>query len=284
MDSKKNDEEKAPEIDKEWIAARLKRKIAATDNLPVRNLRSLEPPKPIDWPHWRRQTEVMLREAVFLSFEINPDIEEHYSDFIETTHRDWQTAIYKRLRTLRGSLSNRNHFAPGTKLNMPDPNECGVRLPEFAAWCIDVDYEIPPELATMARRPDTQPHPQGTDDEMQSTDEEDSSPRRETHVGDESQALFGEALAALFDPVTTVVLEKMFPADGKWSGWTERAARNGLIHARIGRGAFNPYQAAMWFLTKREPGWDLARCNRKLADNLPVRSRDCAHMLGAEPI
>jgi hypothetical protein len=91
-----------------------------------------------------------------------------------------------------------------------------------------------------------------------------------------------EELTALFDSVSKEVLEKMFPAKGKWKNWAERASRNGLINARIERAKFNPYKAAMWLLHKGESGYDLAHCNRILARNLPVRSRDEAHMITGE--
>jgi len=81
------------------------------------------------------------------------------------------------------------------------------------------------------------------------------------------------ALATMFDPVTPAALERMFPAGGKWAEWTERAGRNGLKDAREGRAVFNPYRAALWFLQRGEPGWDLARCHHVLAKNLPARSR-----------
>ena len=88
-----------------------------------------------------------------------------------------------------------------------------------------------------------------------------------------------EALAALFDPVRVEVLEKMFAAGGKWKNWSERAKSNGLDTARVKRGVFNPYRAAMWFLGRGLPGWDMARCNRTLAANLPARSKDQKHLL-----
>jgi len=93
-----------------------------------------------------------------------------------------------------------------------------------------------------------------------------------------------EALATLFDPVSVAVLAKMFSTDKQctteqWEKWAERAARNGLKDARDGRKTFNPYKAGMWFLTKGTSGWDIARCKRVLANNLPDRSRDEAHQL-----
>jgi hypothetical protein len=88
-----------------------------------------------------------------------------------------------------------------------------------------------------------------------------------------------EKLAALFDPVPVAALEKMFPAVGAWERWAERAARNGLSVARKGRGTFNPYRAAAWFITKNITGWDWARCRRTLQNNLPARSQDEAYLL-----
>jgi hypothetical protein len=84
----------------------------------------------------------------------------------------------------------------------------------------------------------------------------------------------GEGFAALFEPVTIEALEKMFPAGGKWKGWAGHAAENGLSKARTGYAQFNPYIAGVWFLNRRIEGWDLARLHRKLANNLPARSKD----------
>jgi hypothetical protein len=95
-----------------------------------------------------------------------------------------------------------------------------------------------------------------------------------------------EELAALFDPVPVEVLAKMFQADRdssislkKWKGWQNKAKENRLIEARQMRGMYNPYKAGMWFVHKGIEGWDDARLNRKLAKNLPPRSRDYKHML-----
>jgi len=87
-------------------------------------------------------------------------------------------------------------------------------------------------------------------------------------------------LAALFDPVRVPTLEALFPDGGKWAKYAERAPRNGLIEAREGRGTFNPYRAARWWLERQAPaGWKWERCARVLANNLPHRSRDCGHLL-----
>lgn len=83
-----------------------------------------------------------------------------------------------------------------------------------------------------------------------------------------------DIISALFDPVKIEVLEKMFPANGKWVGWAERASTNGLKFARSQHGKYNPYLAALWFLNQGLSGWDMARLNRVLANNLPARSKD----------
>lgn len=86
-------------------------------------------------------------------------------------------------------------------------------------------------------------------------------------------------LAALFDPVRHPQLEKMFPDDGKWADHAERAARNGLDGARTGRGVFNPYLAARWWIDQGPAGWDWSRCAKVLARNLPARSIDSKYLL-----
>lgn len=88
-----------------------------------------------------------------------------------------------------------------------------------------------------------------------------------------------EMLASLFDPVRRPQLEKMFPDGGKWANHAARAARNGLDGARTGRGVFNPYLAARWWIDKGPSGWDWSRCARVLANNLPARSIDSKYLL-----
>lgn len=93
---------------------------------------------------------------------------------------------------------------------------------------------------------------------------------------------YEKVLSELFDPVGLQQLEKMFPC-GKWAGWGKKAKEKGLDAARIGRAKYNPYLAAQWWLTNRKPeGWDLARVNRVLANNLPHRSRDSKYLVMGE--
>lgn len=91
-----------------------------------------------------------------------------------------------------------------------------------------------------------------------------------------------QLLASLFDSVTAEALEEMFPAKGKWKGWADHAWENGLAAARTSRAMFNPYKACIWFLGKGIEGWDLAHALRRLANNLPLRSRDKKYLLTGE--
>lgn len=108
---------------------------------------------------------------------------------------------------------------------------------------------------------------------------EDPAPSKSTNSVAETNGTNEESFAQLFDPVTVPALEKMFPANGKWRNWSDKAKANGLKNARIGRAKFNPYDAAIWFFNKGADGWDMARIRRVLANNLPERSLDYKHLL-----
>lgn len=99
-------------------------------------------------------------------------------------------------------------------------------------------------------------------------------------IAEQPEPTDDENLASLFDPVTVAQLEAMFPANGKWERYAERSGRNGLKEAaKTGRARFNPYRAALWWLSTGPTGWKLERCLRVLANNLPARSRDSKHLL-----
>lgn len=212
-----------------------------------------------DWDFWRNMPEVEWHEACALALNIDPDSVIRNDDGMgmlgydgTDTFRGFSSdeaanRFTKLLRLLNGNLNNREHFT-ATYQNT-------VYLTEFAAWCVQLGWDIPQELAALAK------------------DVSQAAPVADVKPGTEN------TLSALFDPVTVESLEKMFPAVGKWKSWADKAKANGLIDAREGRGLFNPYNAAMWFLKKGVSGWDLARCNRVLANNLPARSRGDEHLL-----
>lgn len=207
--------------------------------------------------------DVELWQACALALNINPeslnlhpqnwmcpgiDIFQGYpSDEVKQQHENL-------LRILNANLSNKQYFT----------NSFGrdVKLSEFAAWCGHVvrdltGCDIPNELAALGK------------------DAQASTP-----VANAVEAgTIDDTLADMFDPATVETLEKMFPANGQWAKWAEKASSNGLINSRAGRAMFNPYKAGNWFLSKGITGWDIARLNRTLANNLPTRSKDNAHLL-----
>lgn len=222
-----------------------------------------------DWKTWQHYPKVEVWQACALALNIDPDsMKREYSwmaeshiieneSFPSDEHAD---SFDKLSRLLEANLGNRQHFT--------QPHDYAyVRLPEFAAWCLYIGHEVPPELAALAKAA-----PQAAEIVETAPVEQDA------HADDDD---YDQKLAALFDPMPVEALEKMFPATGKWKSWAEKARDNKLKNARETTARFNPYKAGVWFVNKGMEGWDIARLYRTLANNLPARSRDDAHLLTA---
>jgi hypothetical protein len=91
-----------------------------------------------------------------------------------------------------------------------------------------------------------------------------------------------EELAALFDGVKKQQLAAMFHelnSDSEkdlelWTSYIKEANHNGLDAARTSHGKYNPYKAGYWWLNKKGPtGWRSEQLDRRLAKNLPARSK-----------
>lgn len=192
-----------------------------------------------DWDLWAFIPHCEDWQAVALSLDIEPP---------EYSHRviGWPPEYERRLKITRAHVENKNLSRSKTNIN-------NVDLAEFGRWAKSLNWSLPDEF------------PHGT---------EVKAATASIDIDND------ELLSELFDPVTVEVLDKMFPRNGgTWSSWTEKASSNKLITARDGRGLFNPYKAAIWFVSKGESGWDLARCYRTLSNNLPARSRDKKNLL-----
>lgn len=256
-------------------------------------------PKHPDWEFWQSMPEVKPWQACSLSLNIDPDSMKQgqawmagpgHGPIFESMSfpsEEVEQKFGKRLRLLNANLRNREFFSPRT-LNMGDSNFNDVRLSEFVSWVrsLPAPWDMPPELVALAQKPDLSagaPAPAPTPAADLANEE---APDGDEPITTETpqDAEIELRLEELFDPVGTSQLEKMFPADGdRWEKWAERAATNGLKEAREGRAMFNPYRAALWWLGKQNPdGWDLARCRRVLANNLPSRSTDSRHLLTGE--
>jgi hypothetical protein len=218
-----------------------------------------------DWDFWLNMPDVELWQAVMLSMNIDPDQFDtgygQHQQFISENE-----IASKRLRLLEANRW-RIHFRGIDRF---------IPISKFSTWATSVMKwpDLPPELEKLAHHQDGQ---SGNAKSAKEDQEFDEQGRTDGGMNDEDRS--DADLVKLFDAVTVPTLEKMFPARGKWADWAERAHRNGLITARDGRAMFNPYLAGVWFLGKGLEGWDLARCQRVLANNLPARSRGSEHLL-----
>jgi hypothetical protein len=144
-----------------------------------------------------------------------------------------------------------------TTIGSRDGTYRGLRLAprECVAWAASRGYVLPDALEPLIERAPIET-------------EEDSAPAEETADGSTSP---GDELAEMFPPVTAATLETIFPAQGQWSGWAERAKDNGLRDAaKVGRRRFNPYRAGMWFRDRGLPGWTEAHIFKALKTAFPT--------------
>ena len=119
------------------------------------------------------------------------------------------------------------------------------------------------------------PEPQSSDNRHELTNKPAIATKESSQDADDE-------FVKLFDPVGINELEKMFSTE-KWELWADKAKANGLVSARVGRSKFNPYLAALWMLNKKNPrGFDLAKCQRILANNLPTRNKWAENLIKGE--
>lgn len=100
----------------------------------------------IDWDFWKRRVDVELWEAAFLSCDIDPD-SQNYRDIRNCGMGN--DKVSERLRLLRDNRHLRQFFSPG-RIYIGDDNRNGVRLYEYARWCISNGTDIPGGLNKIA--------------------------------------------------------------------------------------------------------------------------------------
>lgn len=100
----------------------------------------------INWNFWKHKREVGLLEAAFLACNVNPDTQ----DYRDIRSFGLDKNVNDLLRLLKDNRCLRQFFTPGT-IDIGDSNFSGVYLPEFAAWCLQIGYEIPLDLAALAK-------------------------------------------------------------------------------------------------------------------------------------
>lgn len=203
------------------------------------NNRYVDKQSPANWDLWAYIPQCEHWQAVALSLDIEPP-ENSYQI------KGWPSEYDRRIKITSAHIECNSLPRSKTDINKVD-------LTVFSTWAQSLDWSLPDKFPRVVEVKTASTASNELDHE--------------------------ELLSRLFDPVTVAALEKMFPANDKWKGWAERAARNGLAASRVDTAMFNPYKAAMWFSKKRITGFSLERCYRILANNLPAHSMDKKHLL-----
>jgi len=188
----------------------------------------------------------------------NPEIEKDYEALVEA---------------LAANLLIGKHFdvsAIGDINNPRGKKYFTIPLDEFVRWAtLNVEWlDLPPELVGLVKdksniysaQTEARTAPVSVTTTEKSADEE---------------------LASLFDGVRKQQLAAMFNTQQDatsdldlWTGYIRQANKNELENARTSHGKYNPYKAGLWWLDKKKPkGWTLERLNKRLAKNLPERSK-----------
>jgi len=104
-----------------------------------------------NWNFWKHKIEVELWQAAFLSCGIDPKSK----DYRDIKHYGLNNEnVSERLELLIEHSSQSEFFSPCI-INISDSNLCGVKLSEVAAWFLHIKFDIPKELAALAKKPDT---------------------------------------------------------------------------------------------------------------------------------
>ena len=127
-----------------------------------------------DWNFWKQKAKVEAKielwQAVCLSFDIDPDPQremhqrygkshsqkEMYEMYSKSHYGTRNDKVFERLELLIDSLHLEQFFRPQTIIRS-EPKFQTIFLSELVAWCLYMDYDIPQELAALAKKPDAAP-------------------------------------------------------------------------------------------------------------------------------
>jgi hypothetical protein len=107
-----------------------------------------------DWHYWRQMPHEVLWKAVALSCNVEPRREQLVDSNFWLNRARWSDAeqderyreFHDRLEIATARISELA-VAP---LNMGEANVTRIKLPEFAAWALSMQWKIPQQLASMA--------------------------------------------------------------------------------------------------------------------------------------
>src|SRR5262245_16552383 len=114
-----------------------------------------------NWQKWRHIPNAKIWEAVALSMNIDPDLVRHNRSWAENEYsfdesgefRD-RVVVAKRNIGVKGGLSL-------SLISLASGMQSEVNLAAFAAWAMSINWEIPAELAEIAKS--DSPKPQSVD-------------------------------------------------------------------------------------------------------------------------
>ena len=241
------------------------------------------PRKPVSakWDIWKLIPKCEVWKAVLLTLDLEPDYENYDIKgwlYKGDVPHGFPTALSDRIKVIQGNVDKNGPIRPQIAGDFTSPYMV-VLLSEVARFAVSCGWSVPEQLGALVAPAVAITKHMGTAISAALT--------TPTTVGSGDLASAVEPvdtpeLELLFDGVGCAALEKMFPNDGagKWEKFAERAKRNGLKDSRLERGLFNPLMAAEWWLRSQKPkGWDMARCRRVLANNLPTRSAHLKQLL-----
>lgn len=108
-----------------------------------------------DWHYWRQMPHELLWKAVALSCNVEPRRERLADSNYWINRARWGNAqqddryreFHDRLEIATARISEFNDAS----LNMGEANKARIKLPEFAAWALLMQWKIPQQLANMAK-------------------------------------------------------------------------------------------------------------------------------------
>jgi len=230
-----------------------------------------------NWDKWRNMLEVVLWEAVALSLDVEPDYLDS-RDEILSRHR--QAKQYKdendfndRYDVAESHMGIGKPLRPGSIL--PRAHRAGISLAEFSAWAQSINWEIPQELADLAR--------ERSQSNTQSNDANKVEQKKNTT---------GESPQYEGQTISTTVTNSDFPLDTKWEDMTWTLLTHEMVRVEA-KGVSKKYHYSVLGFTDRRKGdspdnlwtllctfaklngeisWD-AKINEKMKNNISTSVR-----------
>lgn len=178
-----------------------------------------------NWDKWRNMLEVVLWEAVALSLDVEPAYLDS-RDEIHSRHR--QPKQYKDEKDFNDRYDvAESHMGIGKPLRpgsiLPRAHRAGISLAEFSAWALSINWEIPQELADLAK--------ERSQSSTQSSNE---------NKVEQKKSLTGKSPQYGGQTIFTTDYNSDFPLDTKWEDMTWIFLTNEMVKIEA-NGVTNKY-------------------------------------------